>query len=88
MKLIATTTGSYPPIPNGSKEMSIRRAIQDQIEAGMDLLVDGDFRSNIDDVFSSISRGIQSQLGDYIIIDKVNLPNRPLTVDDYLFAKK
>lgn len=56
MKILVTTTGSYPPILDGKGEVdiesSIKRAIEDQIDAGVDILVDGQVRSDIVGIFA------------------------------------
>ncbi len=88
MKLIATTTGSYPPLPlPASNEDSIKRAIKDQLEAGLDLLVDGQVESDIAGIFAGHIDGFSSRVGRYPIDNKVKPPEHPITVASFLYAK-
>ena len=88
MKLIATTTGSYPPLPPpASIEDSIKRAIKDQLDAGIDLLVDGQVESDIAGIFAEHIKGFSNRAGRYPIYQKITPPEHPITVSSFLYAK-
>jgi len=88
MELIATITGSYPPLPySASNEDSINRAINDQIDAGIDLLVDGQVESDIAGIFAGHIEGFSNRIGRYPVIKKITHQESPITVSSFLYAK-
>jgi len=50
--LFVTSIGSFPPRKDASVEESIRNAIQLQLECGVDVLVDGQIRSDVVGIFA------------------------------------
>src|SRR5215208_2421089 len=89
MEIIATTTGSYPPLPGDiSFESSIERAVSDQVKAGLDLLSDGQVRSDIAGIFATKIPGIGKRAGRYPVDGKIEIPEKPITLDDYMLATK
>ncbi len=88
MKLFATITGSYPPItPPASTEDSIKRAVQDQLDAGLDILVDGQIESDIAGIFAGHMEGFSDRVGRYPIHKKIIPSRQPITVSAFLYAK-
>lgn len=88
MKIIATITGSYPPLPPpSSKEESIKRAVKEQIEAGLDILVDGQVESDIAGIFAGHIKGYSSRVGRYPVHSRITAPDHPITVSSFLYAK-
>jgi 5-methyltetrahydropteroyltriglutamate--homocysteine methyltransferase len=88
VKIITTLTGSYPPIQDASAEESIHRAVQDQIEAKIDLLVDGQIRSDIASLFFPIMVGGRDMPLPYPIERRIEIPTKPISLSDYQIAKK
>jgi 5-methyltetrahydropteroyltriglutamate--homocysteine methyltransferase len=67
---------------------SIERAIRDQIELGIDILVDGQVR---DDIVSLLAFRLPGYKGDalpYRAVSRIRPADEPITVPDYLYAKK
>lgn len=88
MKLFATITGSYPPIPHpASTEDSIKRAVKDQLDAGLDILVDGQIESDIAGIFAGHIKGFSNRVGRYPVHQKITPPEQPITVSSFLYAK-
>jgi len=101
MALKTSTTGSWPPIYNPDKPIrhlpieeqdrivreSIERAIRDQIELGIDILVDGQVRDDIVSLFASKLRGYEGGTLPYRAVDRIRPADGPITVQDYLYAR-
>lgn len=101
MTLKTSTTGSWPPtydpdkpirhLPDDDQDRivheSIERAIRDQIELGIDILVDGQVR---DDIVSLIAFKLPGYLGrtlPYRAVSRIQPAEGSITVQDYLYAK-
>jgi len=101
MALKTSTTGSWPPIYNPDKPIrhlpieeqdrivreSIERAIRDQIELGIDILVDGQVRDDIVSLFALKLRGYEGRTLPYRAVDCIRPADGPITVQDYLYAR-
>lgn len=89
MNVTVTTTGSYPPLRDEHDAIlvqeSIRRAIQDQIEAGIDVLVDGQPRSDIVGIFAS-EIGLGGNRLPYSSPDKLEKPKHSTVLADIELA--
>jgi 5-methyltetrahydropteroyltriglutamate--homocysteine methyltransferase len=102
MALKTSTTGSWPPTYDPDKAIrhlpveeqdrivheSIERAIHDQIELGIDVLVDGQVRDDIVSLFASRLPGYEGGTLPYRAVDRVRPADEPITVQDYLYAKR
>jgi len=101
MPLKTSLTGSYPPIEspqpyrllpkpqqNSLVLKSIQRAMNDQIELGIDILVDGQVRDDIVSLFFSHLPSINGENLPYHLVGKIKPTDEPITLDDYLSAKK
>lgn len=102
MTLGTSLTGSYPPFYNPDEAIrslpaeeqehivhrSIERAIHDQIELGIDILVDGQVRDDIVSLFAGRLPGYQGQTLPYRAVDRIRPADEPITVQDYLYARK
>jgi len=101
MTLKTSTTGSWPPTYDPDKPIrhlpaeeqdrivhgSIERAIRDQIELGIDILVDGQVR---DDIVSLVVPRLPGYTGStllYRAVGPIQPADEPITVPDYLYAK-
>ena len=102
MALKTSTTGSWPPTYDPDKTIrhlpveeqdrivheSIERAIHDQIELGIDVLVDGQVRDDIVSLFAFKLPGYEGGTLPYRAVDRVRPADEPITVQDYLYAKR
>ncbi|MDY7079234.1 MAG: hypothetical protein SXV54_20155 [Chloroflexota bacterium] len=101
MVLKTSTTGSWPPVYNPDESIrhlpaeeqdrivheSIERAIRDQIELGIDILVDGQARDDIVSLLASKLPGYEGRTLPYRAVDRIRPAGEPITVQDYLYAK-
>ncbi|MBD3308834.1 hypothetical protein GF339_20680 [candidate division KSB3 bacterium] len=101
MPLKTSLTGSWPPtynleegirhLPMEEQERivraSIKRAVQDQIELDIDILVDGQVRDELVFLFASKIPGYQEQTFPYRVVDRIQPAEESITVQDYLYAK-
>ena len=102
MALKTSTTGSWPPIYNPDESIrhlpleeqdrivheSIERAIRDQIDLGIDILVDGQVRGDIVSLFAQGLLGYVGETLPYRAVGPIHPPEEPLTLKDYLYAKR
>lgn len=103
--LLTTVIGTYPldnynAAPGQprmlSGEEAIRRAVEDQIAAGVKLISDGEVRSEMIGLFASKLPGFYMrkgeaggrQMGGWHLNKRVEPASGPITVEDYLFAKQ
>lgn len=101
MALLTCLTGSYPPehdpillssdLPEETREATIqsaiRRAVNDQVEAGIDILVDGQIRDDIVALFLSKFRGCVIKGAHYVVTGKIHPCEEPITVADFQYAR-
>ena len=102
MGLKTSTVGSWPPIHNPDDAIrclpveeqdlivhkSIYKAIRDQIELGIDILVDGQARDDIVSLFASKLPGYEGKIFPYRVVGRIRSADEPITVQDYLYAKR
>jgi 5-methyltetrahydropteroyltriglutamate--homocysteine methyltransferase len=102
MALKTSTTGSWPPIYNPNESIrdlpddeqdrkvheSIERAIRDQVELGIDILVDGQVRDDIVSLFAFKLPGYAGETLPYRVVGRVQPVDGPITVPDYLYARE
>jgi 5-methyltetrahydropteroyltriglutamate--homocysteine methyltransferase len=100
--LKTSTTGSWPPIYDPDKPIrnlsaeeqdrvvheSIERAIRDQIELDIDVLVDGQVRDDIVSLFASKFPGFKGMTLPYRAVDRIRPADEPITAQDHLYAKR
>ena len=87
-RLITTVVGSYPP-DSLSYEDALTRAVKDQMNAGIDIISDGQVRANLIDLFAQDIEGIELQGNSLKPIVVGDLAYKhPATIDDFLKAKK
>lgn len=101
MSLKTSTTGSWPPMFDSNKPIrhlpieeqdrivheSIERAINDQIELGIEILVDGQVRDDIVSIIASKLPGYKGEGLPYRAVDRIRPSDGPITAPDYLYAK-
>jgi len=101
MTLKTSTTGSWPPTYDPDKPIrhlppeeqdhivheSIKRAIRDQIELGIDILVDGQVRDDIVSLLAFKLPGYEGRTLPYRAASRIRPADEPITVPDYLYAR-
>jgi|SaaInl7_200m_RNA_FD_contig_123_14613_length_971_multi_2_in_0_out_1_2 5-methyltetrahydropteroyltriglutamate--homocysteine methyltransferase len=97
MTLKTSTTGSYPPIFDPDLtfhadadsehefkiQKSIKRAVEDQLRLGIDILVDGQVRDDIVSLFAKHLPAFDEKQLPYRIAGKIQPLGEGITVDDY-----
>lgn len=99
MPLKTSTTGSYPPTfdPDLTFHMdsdeyeleirkSIKRAVEDQLKLGIDILVDGQVRDDIVSLFAKHLPAFDEKQLPYRIVGKIHPLDEGITVHDYQHA--
>lgn len=86
MPILATITGSYPPISSDQTEISIEFAVKSQIEAGIDVLVDGQVRSDLLSIFAG-HLGLEGRTFPYHF-EKILVPQQSITLHDLQIASQ
>jgi len=96
---VTTVVGSYPVKPDisdvyalikGDKDpfrSAIEEAVKDQVNAGVQLISDGQVRADFVTLFARNIPGFKVRAGRPIIVGRVTPPEKPAIVDDYVFAK-
>ena len=77
------TFGAYDPF----KE-SIKQAVFSQLDAGVDIISDGQVRGDMVSSFSKFIPGFKIEDGNTYIISKIRNPTGEISVNDLLYAKK
>lgn len=75
--------GAYDPY----KE-SIRQAVYSQLDAGVDIISDGQVRGDMVSSFSKYIPGFKIEDGNTYIVSKIRKPTGEISVKDLLYAKK
>ena len=90
--MITTVVGSYPSGIAIKSEDDVKRAIEiavkDQEHAGVAIISDGQVRADMVGIFALNMPGYRKEGGRYRVVDRIEVPDRPATVGDYLFARK
>jgi len=102
--MITTVVGSYPPIPRGPSSISeklsrllgtydefkpaIELAVRDQIEAGVDIISDGQVREKMVETFAKAVPGMTVEDNTPKIIGKIMPSQGSIGADDLKFAIK
>ena len=102
--MITTVVGSYPPIPRGPSSISeklsrlfgtydefkpaIELAVRDQIEAGVDIISDGQVREKMVEIFAKAIPGMTGEDNIPKIIGKITHSQGSIGADDLKFAIK
>ncbi len=90
--MVTTVVGSYPTGIKIESEADVKKAIEiavaDQEKAGVSIISDGQVRTDMIGIFAMNLKGYQKQGNRYKVTGRIEVPNKPATVDDYLFARK
>ena len=85
--LLTTAVGSYPP-GDLTPKRAVQRAVEDQIAAGVDLISDGQVRTDIISLFAAGIPGFQQAPdGVWELVAPPDLPSEPLVAADYMLAR-
>jgi 5-methyltetrahydropteroyltriglutamate--homocysteine methyltransferase len=89
--LPTTVVGSYPVVPEGGLSSlvnplraAMKRAVEDQISAGIDIISDGQVRGDMVGAFTSRLPGIRGQE----VVGKVLPASAPITTADVRYARR
>lgn len=85
--LLKTVIGSYPT-PGLKGLEAVRRAVEDQIQVGVELVSDGQTRKDMVSYFADHIPGFRIKEDKLNITDKISSPDDSPIVKDLLFAKK
>ena len=90
--MITTVVGSYPAGITINTEDDVRKAIAiavaDQDKSGVQIISDGQVRSDMVGIFAMNMKGYKKVGARYHITGRIEVPDKPATVDDYRYAKK
>lgn len=86
MPITTTVIGSYP-YARMEPEEAIRRAVQDQLNAGIDIITDGQVRSDMVGIFVEKTPGYEVKQKKFRIIGKVGIPSEGITTEDFKLLK-
>ena len=75
--------GAYDPFKN-----AIQNAVFTQLDAGVDIISDGQTRGDMISQFSKYIPGMKIENNSTFIVSKIKKPINEITVKDLLFAKK
>ncbi len=85
-RLRTTVIGSHPVIGTGAE--AVRNAVQDQVEAGIDIVSDGQTRKDMIAYFADHIPGFKVEDGRSYIVGKVEPPGETPIIQDLLLAKE
>ena len=85
MRITTTVIGSYP-YARMTPEVAITRAVDEQIEAGVDIISDGQVRADMVGIFAQGIPGFDVQGRKYNVISKIGPAPRAITIGDLSIA--
>jgi 5-methyltetrahydropteroyltriglutamate--homocysteine methyltransferase len=90
--MVTTVVGSYPTGIRIQSENDVKKAIEiavaDQERAGVSIISDGQVRTDMVGIFAMNMPGYRMEGNRYRVVGRIEVPDKPATVGDYLFAKK
>lgn len=90
--MVTTVVGSYPTGIKVQSEDDVRRAIEiavaDQERAGVSIISDGQVRTDMVGIFAMNMPGYRKDGSRYKVEGRIEVPDKPATVADYLFTRK
>lgn len=86
--LLTTVVGSYPTDGLPTRR-AIERAVEDQLLAGVEVISDGQPNGDMIEAFAARIPGIERAAdGAWEVVDALDSPATPITVDNYLIARE
>jgi len=90
--MVTTVVGSYPTGIKVQSEDDVKKAIEiavaDQEKAGISIISDGQVRTDMVGIFAMNTPGYRKEGNRYKVVGRIDVPDKPATVSDYLFTKK
>jgi 5-methyltetrahydropteroyltriglutamate--homocysteine methyltransferase len=86
MPITTTVIGSYP-YGRIEPQEAIRRAVQDQLNAGIDIITDGQVRSDMVGIFVEKTPGYEVKQKKFRLIGKVGIPSEGINTEDFKFVR-
>jgi len=90
--MVTTVVGSYPSGVKVQTEDDVKKAIEiavaDQEKAGISIISDGQVRTDMVGIFAMNMPGYRKEGNRYKVVGRIEVPDKPATVNDYLFTKK
>jgi 5-methyltetrahydropteroyltriglutamate--homocysteine methyltransferase len=86
MKIRSTVIGSYPVVGEGTD--AVRTAVSDQLEAGIEVISDGQTRKDMLSYFADHLEGFKVEEGRSYIVGKIKPPEATPIIQDLLLAKE
>lgn len=71
-----------------SFKQSIKDCVTSQLDAGVDIISDGQVRDDMVSIFTKYIPGMKIEEGNTVIVSKIKNPVREISVDDLKYAKK
>jgi 5-methyltetrahydropteroyltriglutamate--homocysteine methyltransferase len=85
--MLTTVIGSYPLNYDILGSKAIEQAIEEQISANIDIVSDGQTRTDMISVYAGVLRGMEVKNGKMRIVGKISTGNISKFVEDFKFAK-
>jgi 5-methyltetrahydropteroyltriglutamate--homocysteine methyltransferase len=89
--MISTVVGSYPTGIKIQTEDDVKKAIEiavaDQEKAGVQIISDGQVRTDMVGIFAMNMPGYRKDGSRYKVVGRIEVPDKPATVGDYKFAR-
>ena len=85
MRIKSTVIGSYPVVGEGTD--AIKAAVQDQLEAGIDIISDGQTRKDMLSYYADHIQGFKIEDGRSYIVGKIKPPESTPITQDLMLAK-
>jgi 5-methyltetrahydropteroyltriglutamate--homocysteine methyltransferase len=90
--MTTTVVGSYPAGIRIQSEEDVKKAIElavsDQEKAGVSIISDGQVRADMIGIFALNLNGYKKDGARYKVVSRIEVPDKPATVADYLLARK
>ncbi|MDH5637727.1 MAG: methionine synthase [Nitrospinota bacterium] len=86
MKITTTVIGSYP-YARMAPEEAIERAVDEQVEAGVDVISDGQVRADMVGIFAQGIAGFDVQGRKYNVVGKIGPAQKAISISDLIVAR-
>jgi len=86
MKITTTVIGSYP-YARMTPEEAIERAVEEQVEAGVDVISDGQVRADMVGIFAHGIAGFEVQGRRYNVVSRIGPADKAISIGDLVIAR-
>ena len=80
---LLNTFGAYDPF-----KQSIKDSVTAQLDAGVDIISDGQVRGDMVSIFTEYIPGMKIEDGNTVIVSKIKRPTQEISIKDLQYAKK